>query len=230
MLPTTISGRASGNKGWRYQDVLPYFIKSEHNEQFQNEYHGQSGPLNVTHALRHKATLAQAFIEACVQTGIPRNHDFNGAEQEGAGLMQFTIKNAKRCSTAEAFLKPVLSRDNLTVYTGVHVKQILIEQDEAKGVEYFVRDACCEKVFARKEVLLCGGAFASPQLLMLSGVGPKDVLTKHGIEVKRIGRCGPESARPLILRGKQFVQQAHQQQPLDAMVQTSGSVSTLCLV
>jgi len=174
-----------GNTGWRYEDVLPYFIKSEHNEQFQNNYHGQNGPLNVTHALRHKTELAQTFIEACTQTGIVRNNDFNGVKQEGAGLMQFTIKDAKRCSTADAFLKPVLSRDNLTVYTGVHVKQILIEKDEATGVEYFVRDSSCEKVFARKEVILCGGAFASPQLLMLSGIGPKDVLAKHHIEVKK---------------------------------------------
>ncbi|MBX2913626.1 MAG: GMC family oxidoreductase N-terminal domain-containing protein, partial [Cyclobacteriaceae bacterium] len=174
-----------GNTGWRYEDVLPYFIKSENNEQFQNNYHGQNGPLNVTHALRHKTELAQTFIEACAQAGIVRNDDFNGAKQEGAGLMQFTIKDAKRCSTADAFLKPVLSRDNLTVYTGVHVKQILIEKDEATGVEYFVRDSSCEKVFARKEVILCGGAFASPQLLMLSGIGPKDVLAKHHIEVKK---------------------------------------------
>ncbi|MCE7862268.1 MAG: choline dehydrogenase [Bacteroidetes bacterium CHB5] len=174
-----------GNTGWSYADVLPYFIKSENNEQFQNTYHGKNGPLHVTHAVRHKTPLAQAFIDACAQTGIVRNDDFNGAQQEGAGLMQFTIKGARRCSTADAFLKPVLLRDNLTVYTGVHVKQILIERDEATGVEYFIRDACCEKVFARKEVILCGGAFASPQLLMLSGVGPKEMLEKHNIEVKK---------------------------------------------
>ncbi|MCC6835134.1 MAG: choline dehydrogenase [Cytophagales bacterium] len=174
-----------GNTGWSYADVLPYFIKSEHNEQFQNAFHGQQGELNVSHALRHRTELAQAFIDACVQTGIPRNDDFNGAEQEGVGLMQFTIKNAKRCSTAQAFLKPVLSRDNLTVYTGVHVKQVLIENDKATGVEFFIRDRCCEKVQADKEVILCAGAFASPQLLMLSGIGPKEVLSKQGIEIKK---------------------------------------------
>lgn len=174
-----------GNTGWSYHEVLPYFIKSEHNEQFQNEFHGQGGPLNVTHSQFYETELAHTFVQACVQTGIPHNEDFNGARQEGAGRMQFTIKNAQRCSTADAFLKPALARDNLTVYTGVHVKQIIIEQDESKGVEYFVRDRCCEKVFATKEVLVCAGAFASPQLLMLSGIGPKDALQKQNIEVKK---------------------------------------------
>lgn len=174
-----------GNEGWSYADVLPYFIKSEHNEQFKNDFHGSGGVLNVTHSQHYETELAGAFVNACEQIGIARNDDFNGAEQEGAGRMQFTIKNAKRCSTAQAFLKPVLSRDNLTVYTGVHAKQVLIEKDKAIGVEFFIRDRCCEKVYANKEVILCGGAFASPQLLMLSGIGPKDVLRKHHIEVKK---------------------------------------------
>jgi choline dehydrogenase len=174
-----------GNNGWSYEEVLPYFIKSEHNEQFRNDYHGQQGLLNVTHSQHYETALAQAFVNACEQSGIPHNNDFNGAEQEGAGRMQFTIKNAKRCSTAQAFLKPALSRDNLTVYTGVHVKQVLIKNDKAIGVEFFVRDRCCEQVHANKEVILCGGAFASPQLLMLSGIGSKEELHKHNIEVKK---------------------------------------------
>jgi choline dehydrogenase len=174
-----------GNKGWSYQEVLPYFIKSEHNEQLKDKYHGHTGPLNVTHAQHYKTALATAFVEACNQVGIPHNHDFNGEQQEGAGRLQFTIKDAKRCSTADAYLKPILTRDNLTVYTGVHVKQVLIKNDQATGVEFFVRNRSCEQVEATKEVILCGGAFASPQLLMLSGIGPKDLLAKYRIEVKK---------------------------------------------
>ncbi|MBL7861274.1 MAG: GMC family oxidoreductase N-terminal domain-containing protein [Cyclobacteriaceae bacterium] len=174
-----------GNPGWSYEQVLPYFKKSENNEQFRNEYHGQGGPLNVTHSQHYKTELANAFVQACVQTGIPHNEDFNGAHQEGAGRMQFTIKNAKRCSTAQAFLMPVLARTNLTVYTGVHVKEIIIAKDEAVGIECAIRDTDCEQIFANKEVILCGGAFASPQLLMLSGVGPSDVLKRYNREVKK---------------------------------------------
>ena len=176
-----------GNEGWAYEDVLPYFIKAENNEQFQDEYHGKGGPLNVTHAKAYKTPLADAFIKACVETGIPENPDFNGEEQEGAGLFQFTIKDAKRHSTASAYLKPVMNRSNLTVITHAHTKQILIEQNKAVGVEYIKgkKSKITEKVYCNKEVILSAGAFQSPQLLMLSGIGSAIHLQEMGIQVKK---------------------------------------------
>jgi choline dehydrogenase len=174
-----------GNEGWSYQDVLPYFIKSENNEQFSNAYHGTGGLLNVTFAQHYQTPLADAFVEACFQKGIPKNNDFNGERQEGAGRMQFTIRNAKRHSTAQAFLVPALTRKNLTVITDAHTKQILIKNDEAVGVTFFTKGKSEQRAFAKKETILSAGAFASPQLLMLSGVGPADVLTKFKIEIKK---------------------------------------------
>jgi choline dehydrogenase len=176
---------ALGNTEWSYDNVLPFFLRSEHNQQLINEYHGQGGPLNVTFSQHHETELAHAFVEACVQTGIPRNDDFNGAIQDGAGRMQFTIKNAKRHSTAQAFLAPAMHRNNLTVYTGTVTKKIIIEKDEAKGVEFLIRHQQTEKALARKEVIISAGAFNSPQLLMLSGLGPAPVLKKFGVEIKK---------------------------------------------
>lgn len=174
-----------GNKGWSYEDVLPYFIKSEHNEQISNEYHGQGGLLNVTFANRFDTPFSDAFVEACDESGIKRNNDYNGAEQAGASRLQFTIKNAKRYSAASAFLKPVKYRKNLTVQTNCPVKKILIENDKAVGVEYFTSKHTTEKAFVNKEVILSAGAFASPQILMLSGVGEADELKKSNIECKK---------------------------------------------
>jgi choline dehydrogenase len=174
-----------GNTGWSYPDVLPYFIRSENNEQIQNEYHGQGGLLNVSFAQRYQTPLAEAFVTACVQSGIPRNEDFNGAQQEGAGRMQFTIKNARRHSTAQAFLAPAMARDNLTVYAGTTTCRVLIEKDEATGVEFFIRGKQTQKAFAKNEVIVSAGAFNSPQLLMLSGIGPADVLKKNKIPLKK---------------------------------------------
>jgi choline dehydrogenase len=174
-----------GNEGWSYEDVLPYFIKSENNEQFSDAYHGKDGLLNVTFAQHYQTSLADAFVEACFQKGIPKNNDFNGEQQEGAGRMQFTIRNAKRHSTAQAFLLPALERKNLTVITRAHTKQILIKNDEAIGVEFFLNGKSLQTALANKEVILSAGAFASPQLLMLSGIGPSEVLKKFKIEVKK---------------------------------------------
>lgn len=174
-----------GNEGWGYDDVLPYFIRSEHNEQFNNRYHGVDGPLNVTFAQHHKTGLAEAFVAACTATGIPANDDFNGAQQEGAGLMQFTIKNARRHSTARAFLMPAIARKNLTVITGAHTKQILIENDVAVGVDFFSNGGAVQAVYATKEIILSAGAFGSPQLLMVSGIGPAETLKKQGVKIKK---------------------------------------------
>lgn len=176
---------AMGNEGWEYESVLPYFTKSENNEQLHNRYHGQGGPLNVTYAQVYRTPVADAFVKACVENDIPENHDCNGAEQTGAGLLQFTIKDQKRCSTATAFLRPILQRPNLKIITRAHTRRILIENDRAVGVEFLTGKNTTEKAYAEKEVILSAGAFNSPQLLMLSGIGAREELTRHGIEVKK---------------------------------------------
>jgi choline dehydrogenase len=174
-----------GNKDWGYDDILPYFKKSEYNEQIKNGFHGNDGLLNVTFATRFDTPFSDAFVQACVQSGIPENKDYNGEKQAGSGRLQFTIKDAKRHSAADAFLKPVMQRSNLTIITNASAKQILIENDRATGVEYYSGKTTTEKVFANKEVILSAGAFASPQLLMLSGIGDADELKKHGIVCKK---------------------------------------------
>lgn len=179
---------ALGNPGWGYTDVLPYFIRSEHNEQINQldaHYHGQNGPLNVTFATRFKTPLADAFVESCQQTGIRLNHDYNGAEQEGTGFFQFTIKDGKRHSAATAFLKPVLNRPNLTVITRAMTRQVILSNDRATGVEFVTGKNQTQIATATKEVILSAGAFQSPQLLMLSGIGPADDLRRAGVERRK---------------------------------------------
>jgi len=176
-----------GNEGWSFEEILPYFIKSEKNEQFDQvdeAYHGKNGELNVSYATRFKTPYGEAFVEAAKQTGIPETNDYNGAEQKGTGMFQFTIKDGKRHSGATAFLKPILNRPNLTTITKAHVKQILIENDRAIGVEY-LKGKKTEKVLVNKEVILSAGAFNSPQILMLSGVGDAEELQKQGINCKK---------------------------------------------
>lgn len=174
-----------GNKGWSYDEVLPYFKKSERNEQIKNSFHGKDGLLNVTNATRFDTPFSDAFVKACAESGIKTNNDYNGEKQEGASRLQFTIKDAKRYSAAAAFLKPVMHRKNLTVLTNAPVKKILIENDKAVGVEFFTGKNNTEKAFANKEVIVSAGAFASPQILMLSGIGDSDELKKHQIECKK---------------------------------------------
>jgi choline dehydrogenase len=173
-----------GANGWNYDAVLPYFKKSEHNEQHNDAFHGQGGLLNVTAAKQYRTELADTFVAACVEKGLPKTADYNGAQQEGVGHFQFTIKDAKRHSTAAAFLKPVLSRKNLTILTKTHVKRIIIEGNRATGVE-ILRGLSTETISVKREVLLSAGAFGSPQILMLSGIGAKDELRQHGIELKK---------------------------------------------
>jgi choline dehydrogenase len=175
---------ALGAHGWDSKSVLPYFKKSENNEQFDDAYHAKGGLLNVTQANYYKTPLAIAFIDACIEKGIPENLDFNSEEQEGAGLFQFTIKDGKRHSTAQAFLKPILDRKNLKIVTEAHVKRIIIENDKAVGVE-ILKNGSADIIKVKKEILLSAGAFGSPQILMLSGIGSKDELTKHNITVKK---------------------------------------------
>ena len=176
-----------GNEGWDYESVKSYFIKSEHNEQqakLDEGYHGQGGPLNVTFSQQFKTPFAEAFIEAGQALGLPRNHDYNGAKQEGIGHFQFNIKEAQRHSAADAFLKPAMQRPNLTVMTHTVVSRVLLEENRAIGLEIINDRGEQEKVHAGKEVILSGGAFASPQILMLSGIGDPEELAAHGIEIK----------------------------------------------
>ena len=178
----------AGNEGWSYDEVLPYFKKSEHNEQIGDlnaDYHATDGELNVTFANQFRTPYGTAYIEACDQAGLKTNHDYNGAEQTGACHLQFTTKNGKRQSAAVAFLKPVLNRSNLTVVTKAPVKQILIEDDKAVGVEYLEKGKTPVQAKANKEVILSAGTINSPQILMLSGIGAPEELNKHNIAVKK---------------------------------------------
>ena len=176
---------AAGNAGWAYHDVLPYFIKSEANQDLRNAYHGNAGPLNVEFSHRHRIPFAAAFIEGCAATGLPRNADYNGAEQRGVGRFQFTIKDGKRHSAVGAFLRPALARKNLTVLTRTQVTEVLVERDVATGVRLRRKGRSPQTAYADRAVILSAGAIHTPQLLMLSGIGEKATLRKHGIGVKR---------------------------------------------
>jgi choline dehydrogenase len=172
---------ALGNRGWSYADVLPYFIKAEHNERGASLYHGASGPLNVAD-LRSPNELSLAFVEAAQQAGLPLNPDFNGAEQEGTGLYQVTQRNGERWSAARAYLDPVRHRSNLHVLTRTHATRVLTRGRRAIGVEFRIGGRYGQAM-ARREVLVCGGAINSPQLLMLSGIGPAGPLRDRGLRV-----------------------------------------------
>jgi len=172
---------AEGNEGWSYDDVLPYFRRAEHNERLHDAYHGSDGPLNVMD-LRSPNKYTQPFIDAGREAGYRITDDFNGAEQEGIGPYQVTHKDGERYSAAKAYLTPNLGRKNLTVFTGAHTTRILFEGKRATGVE-FRRDGRLEQIGATHEVLMAAGALQTPQILMLSGVGPGDELTKFGIDV-----------------------------------------------
>jgi choline dehydrogenase len=173
--------RQLGNTGWSYADVLPLFKKSERNERIRDEFHGADGPLNVTRR-PYTHPLSQAFVEAAQQAGLPLNPDFNGASQLGCGQFQVTQKNGERWSAAAAYLHPIAKRDNLTIITKAQATRILIAQGRAVGVQY-VRSGKPHSVYAGQEVLLCGGAINSPQLLLLSGIGPADDLRALRIDV-----------------------------------------------
>ncbi len=173
--------RQHGNLGWGYDDVLPYFKKSEDQTRGGNDFHGAGGPLPVSD-WRHADPLSEAFVDAAVQAGVPRNNDFNGATQEGAGFFQTTTKGGRRASAAVAYLRPAKSRQNLHIETSALAERILFEGRRAVGVAYRVAGVP-RTARARKEVLVSGGAFNSPQLLQLSGIGPAELLRQHGIEV-----------------------------------------------
>jgi len=170
-----------GNAGWSYADVLPYFKKSQNQERGDDDYHGTGGPLNVAD-LRSPNPIGKTFVDAAEQLQLPRNDDFNGAEQEGIGPYQVTQINGERCSAAKAYLTPVLDRPNLTVVTEAQATRILFDGKRAVGIA-FKQQGQDRDVRANREVLLSGGALQSPHLLLLSGIGPGDELKRQGIDV-----------------------------------------------
>jgi choline dehydrogenase len=172
---------ASGNPGWDYAGVLPYFRKSEDQQHGADEFHGAGGPLRVED-LRFRNPLSRVFVEAGVALGLPRNTDFNAARQEGVGYYQVTQRAGRRCSAAVAYLRPARSRSNLHVRTNCAVQRVVFDHGRAVAVEFRNgRDVATAR--AAREIVLCGGAIASPQLLMLSGVGPADELRALGLAV-----------------------------------------------
>lgn len=176
-----------GNPGWSYDEVLPLFTRAENNEQFSDQFHGQGGPLNVSYP-RHDSPLSQMFLDAAAMHGMPLNPDYNGVEQTGSFQYQVTHKNGERCSAAKAYLTPNLSRPNLHVITHAVSAKILLEdgldKKRACAVAYY-QDKQLKQVKARREVIVSAGAFGSPQLLQLSGIGPADELKKFGIHVQQ---------------------------------------------
>ena len=173
--------RQLGCEGWGWDDVAPYFKRSQHQERGASPHHGVGGPLNVSDVTtRHE--VSDAVVEACVEAGIPRNPDVNGEDQEGVSYYQLTVKNGQRCSAAVAYLHPAMGRANLTVETRALTTRVIFEGKRAVGVEY-LQNGVRKTAKARREVILAGGAINSPQLLQLSGIGPGDLLREHGIEV-----------------------------------------------
>lgn len=170
---------ANGCLGWSFRECLPWFKASECNARLRDEMHGTGGDLSVSDVVSPNP-LSLAFVAACEQAGIPRNPDFNGFEQVGTGLYQVTQRKGQRCSAAGAFLKPALGRPNLEVQTGARAVEVLFDGSRAIGVVFLQRGVRCE-VRAEREVILCLGAVHSPQLLMLSGVGPAAQLLEYGI-------------------------------------------------
>ncbi|TQK51261.1 choline dehydrogenase-like flavoprotein [Streptomyces sp. SLBN-118] len=173
--------RDVGNKGWGYEDVLPYFMKSEQNERLADAYHGTTGPMSVVEQLMHNP-LTKAFVRAGQEIGLPYSHDFNGAEQDGVGYYDVTQRNARRESAATAYLRPVRQRPNLTVVTEATATGVVVGGGRAVGVRYL--HGRQEKIaYAEGEVILSGGAINSPKLLLLSGIGPGNELRELGVPV-----------------------------------------------
>ena len=174
--------RQLGCEGWGWDDVRPYFMRAEHQERAGlGDHHATGGPLNVSDVTQTHE-VSDAVVEACVEAGIPRNADVNGADQEGVCYYQLTVKNGQRCSAAVAYLHPAMGRANLQVLTNALTTKVLIENGKAVGVEYR-QGGETKTARANAEVILAGGAVNSPQLLQLSGIGPGELLREHGIAV-----------------------------------------------
>lgn len=204
--------RQLGNEGWGYDDVLPYFVRSEANGRYRDKYHGTSGPLSVTDPGKRNR-LTELFMASAKDVGLPYTDDVNGANQEGYGYFQATKGAMGRCNTATAFLRPVMSRKNLAVVTHALTTRVIVEKGRAVGVEY-LHQGKGEKAYAANEIVLCGGAINSPQLLLLSGIGPADDLRAKGVavihDVPGVGKnlhdhlyapCRFETNQPLTIYG-----------------------------
>ena len=174
--------RQLGCPGWAWEDVLPYFRRAEDNERGADEYRGVGGPLKVSD-IRDRREICEAFIDSAVAVGLPRNDDFNGASQEGVGYFQTTSANGLRCSSAVGYLKPARGRSNLKIETGALASRIAFDGARASGVRY-LRDGIEQTAECRGEIVLCGGAVNTPQLLQLSGVGPGALLQDLEIKVR----------------------------------------------
>jgi choline dehydrogenase-like flavoprotein len=172
---------ALGNEGWSYNEVLPYFKKAEHNERGADHWHATGGPLNVKD-LSDPHRISRDFVQAAQQAGHPHNPDFNASVQEGVGLYQVTHRSGERYSTAKAYLAPARHRRNLHIVTNARASRVLMQGQRAIGLVYFQGNEE-KRMLARREVLLSAGALQSPQLLMLSGIGPGPLLQRHGINV-----------------------------------------------
>ena len=173
--------RQFGNAGWSFDDVLPFFKRSEDQERGGDDFHGEGGPLSVSN-MRVTRDVCDAFIAGASEIGIPERDDFNGPEQEGAGYFQLTARNGFRCSSAVAYLRPAKKRRNLTVITRAHVRRVVFDGRRAVGIEFDVKGSPSAAQAAR-EVVLASGAIGSPQILQLSGIGPGERLQELGIPV-----------------------------------------------
>ena len=173
--------RQRGCEGWDWESVLPYFRKAEDNERGADDLHGSGGPLHVSNQ-PYKWPIAERMLQACIEAGIPPNPDFNGVKQEGCGYYQTTTKDRRRWSTAVAYLRPARKRPNLVVRTNAHATRVLVENGRAVGVE-FRTPRGLETARARSDVIVSGGAYGSPQLLLLSGIGPAQHLQDMGVTV-----------------------------------------------
>jgi choline dehydrogenase len=197
--------RQLGNRGWSFEDVLPYFKRAEHQTRGHDDYHGVGGPLWVSD-ITSTDPISDAFIKSAVACGIPRNNDFNGAVQEGVGYQQTTMRNGRRCSTAVGYLRPAMKRTNLKVIVRAMAEQIELDGTRAVAV-LFRRNGKLHRARVSREVILCGGSINTPQLLMLSGIGPRDQLAKLGIVVRHslpgVGQCLQDHySAPIKLKSK----------------------------
>jgi choline dehydrogenase len=176
---------SNGASGWSYNEVLPYFQKLEGQEDYSSPIAGHDGPWHLINCKNHNPSPASAsFIDACIELGHPTSPDFNGPYMEGAGWHHINVKDGKRVSGLNAYLAPAMGRENLTVATGAVSNQLLFDGERCIGVEYHQGGAVLQAT-ARKEVIVAAGAMESPKLLMLSGLGPKEHLSEHGIAVRR---------------------------------------------
>ena len=175
--------REYGNPEWGFSDVLPYFRKAERQQRGGSDVHGASGPIHVSDP-RHRAPFSQAFVEACLETGMRHVEDFNGPAPEGAGFFQVTQRSGRRAGAATGYLAPARRRKNLRVETYAEVEKVVLEGDRAVGVDYRVRSGEPQHARVRRELLICAGALNSPKILMLSGIGPADELKAVGVSPK----------------------------------------------